>query len=211
MLPSDARRLKLAVAAVASLPHCVRPCLSLLLCSAVRSVTGFHRRPALPLPLLPPACLPASLHGSLPYFNSNLAPACILSHLLLLLLPPFVLVVIGRNYTIWISRVEHPELSLAPMATKIFSFPVRGRRHWCFSAIVPDVPAGKYSSVVTLSQLWERLQALPQFADRAELMESFASTKVSHSLHPLVGITLLVPFQDYDGTIIVFELGIWRN
>ena len=64
------------------------------------------------------------------------------------------------------------------MATKIFSFPVRGCR-WCFSAIVPDVPARKYSSVVTLSQLWERLRALPQFTDRAELMESFASTKVS--------------------------------
>ncbi|KAG0589799.1 hypothetical protein M758_1G046100 [Ceratodon purpureus] len=63
------------------------------------------------------------------------------------------------------------------MATKIFSFPVRGQR-WCFSAIVPDVPAGKYSSVVTLSQLWERLQSLPQFTDRAELMESFASTKM---------------------------------
>jgi hypothetical protein len=63
------------------------------------------------------------------------------------------------------------------MATKIFSFPVRGRR-WCFSAVVPDVPAGKYSSVVTLSQLWERLQSLHQFTDRAELMESFVSTKV---------------------------------
>jgi hypothetical protein len=64
------------------------------------------------------------------------------------------------------------------MATKIFSFPVRGRRHWCFSAIVPDVPAGKYSSVVTLRQLWDRLQELPQFSDRAELLESFASTKM---------------------------------
>lgn len=63
------------------------------------------------------------------------------------------------------------------MATKIFSFPVRGRR-WCFSAVVPDVPAGKYSSVVTLSQLWERLQSLHQFTDRAELMESFVSTKM---------------------------------
>lgn len=63
------------------------------------------------------------------------------------------------------------------MGTKIFAFPVRGRR-WCFSALVPDVPAGKYSSVVTISQLWERLQSLPQFTDRAELIESFASAKV---------------------------------
>ena len=78
------------------------------------------------------------------------------------------------------------------MATKIFSFPVRGRR-WCFCAIVPDVPAGKYSSVVTLSQLWERLQSLPQFTDRAELMESFASTKVYHLIpsHLLFALEIL--------------------
>ncbi|XP_024392415.1 uncharacterized protein [Physcomitrium patens] len=63
------------------------------------------------------------------------------------------------------------------MGTKIFAFPVRGRR-WCFSAIVPDVPTGKYSSVVTISQLWERLQSLPQLTDRVELMESFASNKM---------------------------------
>ncbi|KAG0589654.1 hypothetical protein KC19_1G037000 [Ceratodon purpureus] len=63
------------------------------------------------------------------------------------------------------------------MGTKIFAFPVRGRR-WCFSALVPDVPTGKYSSVVTLSQLWERLQSLPQVTDRAELIESFATAKM---------------------------------
>lgn len=68
------------------------------------------------------------------------------------------------------------------MGTKIFAFPVRGRR-WCFSALVPDVPAGKYSSVVTISQLWERLQSLPQFTDRAELIESFASAKLFDSQH----------------------------
>jgi len=86
------------------------------------------------------------------------------------------------------------------MATKIFSFPVRGRRHWCFSAIVPDVPAGKYSSVITFSQLWERLLALPRFADRAELMESFASTKVDYFPSLARFDSLLNPFNSCETT-----------
>lgn len=87
------------------------------------------------------------------------------------------------------------------MGTKIFAFPVRGRR-WCFSAIVPDVPTGKYSSVVTISQLWERLQSLPQLTDRVELMESFASNKVSifalTSCHHLQFLQIHTPLLSDD-------------
>lgn len=64
------------------------------------------------------------------------------------------------------------------MATKVVVFPVAGRR-WSFSALPPSGPVvGKYSSVKTLSQLWQRLRSLQQLTDRAELMEQFASTKV---------------------------------
>jgi len=64
------------------------------------------------------------------------------------------------------------------MATKVVVFPVAGRR-WSFSALPPSGPVvGKYSSVKTLSQLWQRLRSLQHLTDRAELMEQFASTKM---------------------------------